>query len=131
MKIGVDTVMKHIYYALLPIIFLFIYGLIVSPFPFPFFFLVYMVWLLMILVPAIAAFGFQCFACNATKSLLLQLLPTAAVLVVIVLECIHPFYGTFLYFISAMIGLTPYLIIPAVIFGLLAGWNVRPDKSNS
>lgn len=85
----------------------------------------YILWLLLIGLPALAAFAFQCFACNSTKSLLLRLIPTATVLAVIVFEFTHPFYGALLYFLSAMLGLTPYFIIPVVLLGLLSGWLLK------
>lgn len=91
--------------------------------------LIFIVWLLMISLPALAAFGFQLFACNISKSVWIRLIPTVLVLAVIVYECIHPFYGTFLYLLSAMLGLTHYLIIPVVLLGLLAGWIVKPKQT--
>lgn len=114
------------YAAVLPVL-LFLYALIQSNLPFLFLLLVYMVWLLMILIPAIAAFGFQCFACNTTKSPILRLIPTVTVLAIIIFECLQPFYSTYLHVLSAMLGLTHYLIIPVVLLGLLAGWIVLPS----
>lgn len=91
--------------------------------------LIFVVWLLMIGLPALAAFGFQLFACNISKSIWIRLIPTVLVLAIIVYECMHPFYGTFLYLLSAMLGLTHYLIIPVVLLGLLVGWIVKPNQT--
>ena len=92
--------------------------------------LLFLVWLLMIGLPALAAFGFQLFACNASKSVWIRMIPTVLVLAIIIYECIHPFYGVYLYLISAMLGLTHYLIIPAVLIALLAGWLVKAERSD-
>ena len=87
--------------------------------------LIFIVWLLMIGLPALAAFGFQLFACSISKSVWIRLIPTVLVLAVIVYECVHPFYGVYLHFVSAMLGLSAYLIIPVVLLGLLAGWLLK------
>lgn len=92
--------------------------------------LLFLVWLLMIGLPALAAFGFQLFACNASKSVWIRLIPTVLVLAIIIYECVHPFYGVYLHLISAMLGLTHYLIIPAVLIALLAGWLIKAERSD-
>lgn len=87
--------------------------------------LVYCVWLVMAGVPAIAAFGFQLFVCNITRNPLIRLIPTVLVLAAITYECIRPFYGVYLNLVSLFLGLTPYLAIPIILFGLLAGWLMK------
>lgn len=88
----------------------------------------YIIWLLMVGLPALAAFAFQVFTCHTSKSILVRLIPTAVVLAIIVYECVHPFYGVYLNLVSLMLGLTPYLAIPVVLLGLLLGWRVKVEK---
>lgn len=126
--------MKKLWFLLIPFSFLFLYTLqrFTAECGVPYWYntvtliLAYVLWILLMVLPAAAVFAVQLFVMNRTESLFLRLIPAAAVLLIIAYEWFFPFYGALLGMLSDMVYLPPILIIPAVIAGLLAGWLVRP-----
>lgn len=68
--------------------------------------LVYFFWIMVVGLPALAAFAFQCFACNTTTNLFLRLIPTIAVVALLVTECVMPLYGLLLFIPSGFLGIS-------------------------
>ena len=91
--------------------------------------LFYFVWILLTGFPTLAAFALQCFTCNTTTNLFLRLLPTAAVVAILVLECLNPLYGLLLFIPSGLLGISRWLAVPFVLAGLVAGWLVKAEGS--
>lgn len=93
--------------------------------------LVYFFWIMVVGLPALAAFAFQCFACNTTTNLFLRLIPTIAVVALLVAECLRPLYGLLLFIPSGFLGISRWLAVPIVLAGLLAGWLIKPERSEN
>ena len=87
--------------------------------------LLYFFWVLVAGFPTLTAFAFQCFACNTTTNLILRLIPTIIVVALLVLECLIPLYGLLNIFLSGILGISRWIIVPLVLAGLAAGWVVK------